>query len=83
MSYDPWDQADSAEPRPFELFGQIYTSAEAVVFEPTGDLKPDLWHDVIVRYDGQRLEMLVDGIPVADQAAAGSLRSGNTEPLVE
>lgn len=40
------------------------------------------WHDVIVRYDGRTLELLVDGIPVADQAAAGTLRVGNTEPLV-
>jgi len=40
------------------------------------------WHDVIVRYDGKTLQMFVDGICVADQAAAGSLRAGNTEPLV-
>jgi hypothetical protein len=41
MTYDPWDQADSAEPRPFAYYGQIFTSAEAVAFEPTGEMKPD------------------------------------------
>jgi beta-fructofuranosidase len=40
------------------------------------------WHDVIVRYDGRMLEMFVDGVLVADQSATGSLRAGNTEPLV-
>ena len=49
---------------------------------PAKSIGPTDWHDVIVRYDGKRLEMLVDGIPVDDQAAAGSVRTGNTEPLV-
>ena len=49
---------------------------------PATSIGPTDWHDVIVRYDGKRLEMLVDGIPVDDQAAAGSVRTGNTEPLV-
>lgn len=40
------------------------------------------WHDVIVRYDGNKLELYADGIRVASQPASGDLRSGNVEPLV-
>ncbi|KPJ76002.1 MAG: hypothetical protein AMS14_02660, partial [Planctomycetes bacterium DG_20] len=39
------------------------------------------WHDVVARWDGQRLELLVDGRDVSSCAASGELRA-NDEPLV-
>jgi len=42
----------------------------------------DGWHDVIVRYTGQSLELLVDGLLVDSAPARGRLRQGNTEPCV-
>jgi len=40
------------------------------------------WHDVVVRYDGNNLELWVDGLLAAERPAAGKLRAGNRQPLV-
>ncbi len=49
---------------------------------PLAELAATQWHDIIVRYDGQRLEMWVNGVRVADKVASGAVRQGNSEPLV-
>ncbi|NQT38810.1 MAG: hypothetical protein HQ581_15045, partial [Planctomycetes bacterium] len=49
---------------------------------PTGQIGPDRWHDVIVRYDGKTLELIVDGTIVDMVTAAGSLRKNPVEPCL-
>ena len=57
-----------------------YLAGQATV--DTGSLDPKLWHDVIARYDGTWLVLFVDGFAAARMKATGSLRQGNTEPLL-
>ncbi len=43
---------------------------------------PAAWHDIIVRYDGQRLEMFVDGVRMDQRPAAGDLRQNDEACIV-
>lgn len=43
---------------------------------------PDLWHDVIARYDGRRLQLFIDGVQVDHRPVAGRLRQANAEPVI-
>ena len=43
---------------------------------------PAAWHDIIVRYDGQRLEIFVDGVRVDQRPAAGDLRQNDEACIV-
>jgi hypothetical protein len=47
-----------------------------------GSLDPRQWHDLIARYDGSYLVLFVDGFAAAHVKATGSLRQGNTEPVL-
>jgi len=49
---------------------------------PVGRIGPDKWHDVVVRYDGKKLELFVDGTLHDAVAISGQLRGGNTEPCL-
>jgi hypothetical protein len=40
------------------------------------------WHEVICRFDGIRLQLFVDGVLMDEAFPVGSLRQGNTEPLL-
>ncbi|MCX6360182.1 MAG: hypothetical protein NT029_10260, partial [Armatimonadetes bacterium] len=49
---------------------------------PLAPLGADAWHDIIVRYDGQRLEMFVDGVRMDQRPAAGDLRQNDEACIV-
>lgn len=40
------------------------------------------WHDVIVRLDGRRLQLIVDGSVMDEDPVSGTIRKGNEEPLL-
>ncbi|MCX7010056.1 MAG: hypothetical protein NTY53_22930, partial [Kiritimatiellaeota bacterium] len=62
-----------AEGQP-RLAGQVSVEAHT--------LDPKQWHDLAVRYDGANLVLFLDGFAVARTKASGSLRQGNTEPVL-
>lgn len=49
---------------------------------PLDRIGPKDWHDVICRYDGNRLQMFVDGVLISEASVAGPLREGNREPCL-
>lgn len=66
----------------FEFGAEGKTGLAGQVNVNLSDLKPDQWHDLIVRYDGAFLTLFVDGFAVARSKASGTLRQGNTEPVM-
>lgn len=52
------------------------------VSTPIAPLGPTDWHDVVVRWDGNVLQLFVDGALRDDATAVGLLRQGNREPLL-
>lgn len=40
------------------------------------------WHDVIVRMDGRRIQLIVDGSLIDEDPVSGTIRTGNDEPLL-
>jgi hypothetical protein len=54
---------------------QVRTSVRQLV-------DPAAWHDIVVRYDGQRLEMFVDGVGVDQRPAVGDLRQNDEACIV-
>ena len=46
------------------------------------DVGPDKWHDVVVRFDRQFLQLFVDGNLRDQETAVSTLREGNTEPCL-
>ena len=63
----------------FEL-GTVKGVSKVVV--PVDQIGRTEWHDVVVRYDGAKLEMFVDGKRVGETPATGALRPENNVPLV-
>jgi sucrose-6-phosphate hydrolase SacC (GH32 family) len=39
------------------------------------------WLDLVARYDGRKLMLFVDGVPLDEREATGTLRTGNREPI--
>jgi beta-fructofuranosidase len=68
-----------------ELGFELGTGKSDPMFQlavPIQEIGADGWHDVVVRYDGQILDMYVDGALRATALARGALRQGNTEPCL-
>ena len=42
---------------------------------------PTDWHDVVARYNGSELVLIVDGVVMDRKSVTGQLRQGNTEPV--
>ncbi len=64
----------------FGAEGQPRLAGQATI--ATSTLDPKQWHDVIARYDGTNLVLFLDGWAAARTKASGSLRQGNTEPVL-
>ncbi len=56
------------------LAGQVSIDAK--------QLSPGQWHDLIARYDGRELVLFLDGFIAGRTRASGSLRGGNTSPVL-
>lgn len=56
------------------LAGQVSIDAK--------QLSPGQWHDLIARYDGRELVLFLDGFVAGRTRATGSLRGGNTSPVL-
>jgi beta-fructofuranosidase len=65
----------------FELGTTVTSGMYQVRFPVSALIDPDGWHDIVVRYDGNRLEIFVDGVLVDRRRAAGDLRQNN-EPCI-
>ncbi len=59
-----------------EIGGMHRVEASVAAIGPTD------WHDVLLRFDGNTLELFVDGALRDDEVAVGSLRAGNREPCL-
>ena len=62
----------------FEL-GTEGTKGMTQVSVPVAAIGSTLWHDVVCRYDGAKLQMFVDGVWMDEGFPVGPLRGGNTE----
>jgi len=56
-----------------EVAGMHRVEASVAAVGPAG------WHDVVMRFDGNTLELFVDGALRDDEVAVGTLRAGNRE----
>jgi len=65
----------------FEL-GTDWNERPLQLSVPVPMVGPTDWHDVIVRYAGAKLELLVDGVLVDEEWPIGSLRTENAEPCL-
>lgn len=65
----------------FEFGAEGQAGLAGQVSAVAGDLKPDQWHDLIVRYDGTDLVLFLNGLVAARVKASGALRQGNAEPV--
>jgi fructan beta-fructosidase len=78
------------------LVYNLYSSASALAFElgtrdtpgmtsvsaPLARIGASAWHDVVCRYDGEVLQMFVDGVLMDEAFPSGPLRVGNTAPCL-
>ena len=80
LSYNLFS-AQSGASLGFEL-GAAEAKGVYQVRTPQGFIRRDRWCDVIVRYDGKRLQMFVDGVLANETSAAGALRRNTTIPLL-
>ncbi len=65
----------------FEL-GTRDTPTMTQVMAPLAQIGAKEWHNVVCRYDGKTLRMIVDGVVMDEANPAGPLRTGNTEPAL-
>ena len=65
----------------FEL-GTDYKDKPLQVSVPLKMIGVTVWHDVIVRFTGPKLELFVDGVLVDEEWPIGKLRQGNNEPCL-
>lgn len=66
----------------FEFGADGRTGLAGQVAVPVDSLDPKEWHDLIATYDGSNVTLYVDGIAAARAPASGTLRQGNTEPVM-
>jgi hypothetical protein len=78
------------------LVYNLYSLSSAIGFElgtqgaggasrttvPVAKIGASEWHTIICRYDGTRLQMLVDGVLMDEASPKGPLREGNTVPCL-
>lgn len=52
------------------------------VTAPLSMIGPSLWHDLIARYDGAKVQLFADGVWLDEGFPIGRLRQGNREPCL-
>ena len=61
---------------------EIHTDAGLVMVSfPLSEAHPEAWHDLVARYDGERVELICDGV-VMDRARWKGSLTQNREPLL-
>ncbi len=61
---------------------EVHTDAGFVMLGfPVSEIRPEAWHDLVARYDGERVELMCDGVVMDRVRWKGNLTQ-NDEPLL-
>ena len=61
---------------------ELHTDAGLVLVSfPLTEIRPEAWHDLVARYDGERVELICDGVVMDRRRWKGTLTT-NREPLL-